>query len=60
MRGVLCNMKAADGTYNPGDKLEVGAAGELAALAAGVAVAVVPSFGGEVITGETSLMVELL
>jgi len=59
-RGTLCNLKAVDGTYNPGDLLEVGAAGELTALAAGVAVAVVPSFGGETITGTASLMVELV
>ena len=59
-RGTLVNAKAVDGTYNAGDKLEVGAAGELAILAAGVAVAVVPSFGGEVITGTGSLLVELI
>ena len=58
--GCLVNAKAVDATYNAGDQLEIGAAGELTALAAGVAVAVVPSFSGEVITGTASLLVELL
>jgi hypothetical protein len=59
-RGALANVKAVDATYDPGDQVEIGAGGEVTALAAGVAVGVVPSFGGEVITGTASLMIQLL
>jgi len=59
-RGALVNAKAVDATYAAGAQLEIGAGGELTALASGVAVAVVPSFGGAVITGTLSLLVQLL
>ena len=58
--GCLVNMKAIDATYAAGDVLEIGAGGHLAALSAGVAVAVVPSFGGATITAGLSLAVMIL
>lgn len=58
--GVLINMKADPGTYNPSTELEISATGLLKALDTGVAVAVVPSFGGEVITDGGSLLIETI
>lgn len=59
-KGCRVNIKAADGTYNPGDIVEIGANGEVTALVAGVPVGVVPADGGEIITGTGSLMIDLL
>jgi len=60
-RGALANVFAVAATYAAGDQLEVGAAGAATALAAGVAVAVVPSFGGATVgVGGGLLTVQLL
>lgn len=58
--GTLVNAKVVNATYAKGDVLEVGANGFLTALAAGVAVAVVPSFGGATIGAGEHLIVELI
>ena len=59
--GCLLQMKAADGTYAVGDVLEVGADGKVAAVSAGVPVAVIPYLSqGATISGGGSLIVELL
>ena len=59
--GCLLQMQAADGTYAVGDVLEIGAAGKVTALAAGVPVAVIPYMAqGATISGGGSLIVELL
>jgi hypothetical protein len=59
--GCILQVKAADATYAVGDVLEIGAAGVVTALAAGVPVAVIPYYSqGATISGGGSLIVELL
>mgnify|MGYP001024937924 CR=1 FL=1 len=58
--GCRVNVKAVDGTYNPGTLLEIGAGGLVTSFSAGAVVGVVPADGGEVISGGGSLMVDLL
>ena len=59
--GALVNAKAVAATYAAGALLEIGAGGKLTAQAgSGIAVAVVPSFGGAVVSAGGSLLVQLL
>ena len=59
--GVLLQASAAAGTYAPGASLEIGANGWLTALAAGVAVAVIPpSQASLTVEDGQSLVVELV
>ncbi len=50
-KGAVVNLKALDGTYNPADEVEIAADGNIQPLAAGVAVGVIPLFGGAVVGG---------